>query len=43
MIIRNYPIFMNKNLDSIRFYAFLGVFLYHLKFLDGGYLGVQAS
>lgn len=33
---------MNKNLDSIRFYAFLGVFLYHLKFLDGGYLGVQA-
>jgi peptidoglycan/LPS O-acetylase OafA/YrhL len=33
---------MIKALDSFRFYAFLAVFLFHVKLFDGGYLGVQA-
>lgn len=33
---------MNKELDSFRFYAFLSVFFYHAKFVDAGYVGVQA-
>lgn len=33
---------MIKALDSFRFYAFLAVFFFHIRLLNGGYLGVQA-